>query len=277
MNRLFAVLIIVLTYMPFHSFSAPSSEYWGIWDKSNESSAFMIDHSLWQEILSKYLIQDDDGIIKVDYKALLENDRDKLELYLESLYSIDPLSLNKNEQLAYWINLYNALTIKVILDHYPTKSILKINISPGFFNFGPWDKKIITINNVELSLNDIEHRILRPIWKDPRIHYAVNCASIGCPNLRMEAYTAETADNMLTENAISYINHPRGVNFSRNRIRVSTIFKWYKSDFGRSDKNVLNHIRQYASKDLLSKLEGRNRIAGYRYDWDLNEYKENSD
>ena len=274
MRSLFVILIMMLVY-PFQSMAAPSSEYWDIWDRSDETSTIKIDHSTWQTLLNRYLKVDDDGINKVDYKALLGTDRKNLVEYLNDLTSIDPLSLNKNEPLAYWINLYNALTVKVIIDHYPTSSILKISISPGFFNFGPWDKKLITINGTELSLNDIEHRILRPIWKDPRIHYAVNCASHGCPNLRMEVYTADTADDMLTQNAVTYINHPRGVNISRKRIRVSTIFKWYKSDFGRTDKNILNHIRQYASDDLLAELEGRTRISGYRYNWDLNEYRDN--
>lgn len=269
----FITMLFLMMIASSVSIAAPSAKYWDIWDKSNETSIEEIDHSMWQGLLDKYLFLDEDDIIKVDYKALLENDRDTLENYLSLLTSVDPISLNRNEQLAYWINLYNALTVEVILDHFPTKSILKINISPGFFTFGPWDKKLITINNIELSLNDIEHRILRPIWKDPRIHYAVNCASIGCPNLRMMAYTAETTDDMLTENAISYINHPRGVGVHRGRVRVSTIFKWYKSDFGRNDKAVLEHIRQYASEELLAQLKGKNRIIGYKYDWDLNEYK----
>lgn len=276
MNRFLVIFALIVAYMPIQSIAAPSSEYWDIWDKSDENSITKLDHSLWQGVLARHLKINEGGVNKVDYKSLLENDRQNLERYIGSLTSVDPLSLNKNEQLAYWINLYNGLTVKVILDHYPTKSILKINISHGFFTFGPWDKKLITVNNTELSLNDIEHRILRPLWNDPRIHYAVNCASIGCPNLRMEPYTAETADTLLTENAITYINHPRGVSVNNGRIRVSTIFKWYKADFGKSDKNILNHIRQYASQDLLDQIEGKNRIVGYKYDWDLNEYKANS-
>ena len=104
---------------------------------------------------------------------------------------------SRDEQLAYWINLYNALTVKVILDHYPVKSILDIDISPGWFSIGPWGKKLVAVEGVEISLDDIEHRILRPIWRDPRIHYALNCAAVGCPNLLREAFTGATAEVLL--------------------------------------------------------------------------------
>lgn len=271
MTRYFTLLFIIM--LPFQSHAVPKSEYWDIWDKSDEASQTVVDHSVLQEILTKYISLGQDNINKVDYKSLLANDKSKLDGYVSSLTALDPISLNKNEQLAYWINLYNALTVQVITDHYPVKSILKISISPGFFNFGPWDKKLIEINDVELSLNDIEHRILRPIWKDPRIHYAVNCASIGCPNLRTTVYTAETSETMLNENSVSYINHERGVNVRRGKVELSSIFDWYVEDFGTNDGEVLDHIRKYASDELLINLESMTKINDYDYDWDLNEVK----
>ena len=147
-------------------------------------------------------------------------------------------SLNRGEQLAYWINFYNALTVQVILDHYPTDSILDIKISPGFFSIGPWDKKLVTVEGEELSLNDMEHRILRPIWRDPRIHYGVNCASIGCPNLLTTAYTADNVDGLLTENAVAYVNHPRGASLQNGALTVSSIYDWFEEDFGgNEDRN----------------------------------------
>ena len=101
---------------------------------------------------------------------------------------------NKKEQLAYWINLYNSLTIKVVLEHYPVKSIKEIKLS-GIFKPGPWKKELVIIEGKKLSLDNIEHDILRPIWKDNRVHYAVNCASIGCPNLQNSAFTAKNSDS----------------------------------------------------------------------------------
>ena len=267
-SALFLGLIFII---PKHAIAAPKAEYWAIWDKVNEQSIEKIDHSLWQQILSRYVVVGEDGINRLDYRNLLAQDRSKLEDYLNQLTGLNPRNYTQDEQLAYWINLYNALTVKVILDHYPTKSILDIGISPGLFNFGPWDKKLITIDGVPLSLNDIEHRILRPIWKSPLIHYAVNCASIGCPNLDKTAYDGENVQRLLELAAISYINHPRGVHVTKQQIELSKIYKWYKSDFGRNDQEVLNHILKYASVELKEKIGTRRKISRYGYDWDLNE------
>ena len=270
-RHIYALVFIVL--LPVQLYAEPKSEYWDVWDHSDNTSTMVVDHSLWQEILTEYVYQDQDKINKVNYQSLLANNRPKLDAYISSLTALDPLSLSKSEQLPYWINLYNALTVQVITEHYPVSSILKISISPGFFNFGPWDKKLIEINDIELSLNDIEHRILRPIWKDPRIHYAVNCGSYGCPNLRRDIYTAETSEIMLNENSISYINHERGVKVEKGKVELSSLFDWYEDDFGENDSEVLDHIRKYASAELLSKLEGITKISDYEYNWDLNEVK----
>jgi len=270
-----AFFLGLIFIIPKHALAAPKAEYWAIWDKVNEQSIEKIDHSLWQQILSRYVVAGEDGINRLDYRKLLVEDRSKLEDYLNQLTGLNPRNYTQDEQLAYWINLYNALTVKVILDHYPTKSILDIGISPGLFNFGPWDKKLMSIDGVLLSLNDIEHRILRPIWKSPLIHYAVNCASNGCPNLSKTAYDGENVNRMLELAAISYINHPRGVNATERHIEVSKIFKWYQTDFGRNDQEVLDHILKYASADLKKKIGTRNKINKYGYDWDLNEVPAN--
>ena len=267
-SALFLGLIFII---PMHAIAAPEAEYWAIWDDVNEQSIEKIDHSLWQEILSRYVVVGKDGINRLNYRRLLAQDRSKVEDYLNQLTGLDPRDYTQDEQLAYWINLYNALTVKVILDHYPTKSILKIGISPGLFNFGPWDKRLITVDGVPLSLNDIEHRILRPIWKSPLIHYAVNCASIGCPNLIKTAYDGENVHRMLEQAATSYVNHPRGVHVTKRRIKLSKIYEWYRSDFGRNDQEVLDHILKYASTDLKEKIGTRRKINRYGYDWDLNE------
>ncbi len=173
--------------------------------------------------------------------------------------------------MAYWINLYNALTVRVVLDHYPVASILDIDISPGLFSNGPWGKKLIVVEGENLSLNDIEHRILRPIWKDARIHYVVNCASIGCPNLALRAYAAERLEEMLGAAARGYVNHPRGVAFDDGRVIGSKLYDWYKADFGSNDAGVIGHLRQFANPALLSRLASATRIDNHRYNWALND------
>lgn len=205
------------------------------------------------------------------YKKITDDDRKKLDQYIETLAKTSVSKLSKNEQLPYWINLYNALTVQVILDHYPVKSIRDIDISPGFFTDGPWDKKLLRIEGVAISLNDIEHLILRPIWKDPRLHYAVNCASIGCPNLQTDAYTKENTLTLLEKAALEYINHPRGARVDGNKLIVSSIYKWFSEDFGKKDSLIIEHLKRYANPDLLAKLKRLNRINDDSYDWSLND------
>ncbi len=164
-------------------------------------------------------------------------------------------ALRRPEQLAYWINLYNALTVQVVLDHYPVASIHDIAISPGLLAIGPWDKPLIEIEGAAVSLNDIEHRILRPIWRDPRIHYAVNCASIGCPDLQARAFTAETAEALLEAAARAYVNHPRGARVEAGELTVSSIYAWYREDFGGTEAGVIAHLKRYAAPELAKALE----------------------
>lgn len=148
------------------------------------------------------------------------------------------------------------------------ESIRKIKF--GFFSFGPWDEKLTKVNDEPLSLNDIEHRILRPIWQDNRIHYAVNCASISCPNLASAAYTSANTESLLQEGAINYVNHPRGVTFEGKDLMLSSIYDWYQVDFGGSEGGVLKHLLKFAKPELAGRLNGHAGDIDYRYDWNLN-------
>lgn len=186
--------------------------------------------------------------------------------------AVEVSSLNRSEQKAFWINLYNGLTVKLILDHYPVESIRDIDLSPGIFSKGPWDAKLLKIEGQELSLNDIEHRILRPIWRDNRVHYALNCASLGCPNLQPKAFTPQNIEQMLEKSAHEYINHPRGLSFARNRLIVSSIYFWFQADFGDSEKGIIQHLKKYMSPENLKKLKAlKKKRTTHKYDWNLNE------
>ncbi|MCU7809482.1 MAG: DUF547 domain-containing protein, partial [Candidatus Thiodiazotropha sp. (ex Semelilucina semeliformis)] len=180
-------------------------------------------------------------------------------------------TMTRNQQLAFWINLYNAGTVSVILDHYPVESILDIDISPGLFSNGPWGKKLFSIDGQRLSLDDIEHRILRPLWRNPLIHYGLNCASLGCPNLQTVVFTADNADRLLEQAAKAFINHRRGASVSRDRLVVSSIYDWFKDDFGKNDAAVIQHLRQYAKDPLHKQLMNITKIDDDEYDWSLNQ------
>jgi len=246
------------------------------WNKSNESMAQGIDHSQWQYTLDRYLIMAETGteINTFNYRDVTDSDKQALKQYLVQLQKINPLLHTKAQQQAYWINLYNALTVQLILDNYPVKSITKLG--KRFFSFGPWDDDAATINGETLSLNDIEHEILRPIWQDPRIHYAVNCASYGCPNLAATAFTASNIEQLLTAGAYAYINHPRGVTIEGEDLLLSSIYKWYSEDFGDNKQALIEHLKRYAKPKLKQTLLLFQQNPGdidYEYDWRINQPK----
>mgnify|MGYP000008055026 FL=1 len=245
------------------------------WLPSNETNKTIVDHQLWQMILDKYLISNDpSGINLFNYKKVSSNDKQTLEKYLKNLQAKDPRSYNKAVQKAYWINLYNALTVQLILKNYPVESITKLGNK--LFSFGPWDDETAKVAGSALSLNDIEHKILRPIFKDPRIHYAVNCASYSCPNLSGIAYTATNTEQLLDRGAHEYINHQRAVKVNDNDLLLSSIYDWYLIDFGDSSVSLLKHLKQYAEDNLKQKLitfEIKDGDIDHHYDWQLNEVK----
>lgn len=230
-----------------------------------------ISNQAWDAFLQSYTQLGQDNIVRVNYAAVTDQDQRKLKAYIASLEAIDVSQFNRNAQLAYWTNLYNALTVSVILDHYPVGSIR--DISNGLTDPGPWNEKRIVVDGRELSLDDIEHRIVRPLWPDePRIHYAFNCAAIGCPNLAQTAYSADNIIERLQESAVLYVNDPRGVSVAPDgSLTVSKIFNWYRDDFGRSDDAIISHFKQYAKPDLKQALEQTDRIDRYAYDWSLND------
>jgi Protein of unknown function, DUF547 len=215
-----------------------------------------------------------DGLNRVDYAAFKRAGHKELKAYLARLQSVDPKGLSRMEQFAFLANLYNAKTIDIVLDKYPVKSIKDIKLGGGLaaaFTGGPWKAKVLAVAGMELSLDDIEHGILRAVFKDPRVHYAVNCASVGCPNLPTEAFTAANLDSLLDAGARAYVNHPRGVTAGADGIRVSSIYNWFKVDFGNNDAAVLKHLAKYAKPELAQKLKSADRVAGDSYDWTLND------
>ncbi len=267
-------LTLLLLTLPTLLHAAPQADLWDYWTAHDPDSSISVDHSPWSAFLQRYVRQGPNGINRVDYGAVTAKDRNSLDSYLKRLTRTKVRSMSRASQKPFWINLYNALTVQVILDHYPVDSIQDIDISPGFFSSGPWDKKLVTIEGKKLSLNDIEHRILRPIWEDPRIHYAVNCASIGCPNLQTEAFTPENIEGLLDKGAREYVNHPRGVTVENGNLIVSSIYEWFQEDFGGSEEGVIDHLRRYAGPELRKKLEGFSTIYDDRYDWSLNDVPE---
>ncbi len=271
MKNFLISLLIFLSLPAGVASAAPKAELWPVWQAHDPASVQALDHQAWQDFLDTYLVQSPDGINRLPYGRVSLLDKKRLAAYLRRLSQVLVFGLNRSRQQAFWINLYNALTVKVILDHYPVKSIFDINISPGWFARGPWAKKLIKVEGRKLSLDDIEHRILRPIWKDPRVHYSLNCASLGCPNLSSEAFTKGNLERLLEEGARDYINHLRGVHFAGEKLVVSSIFKWFASDFGADSKALVTHLKKYSEANLRKRLQAVTKISAYEYDWRLND------
>ena len=230
-----------------------------------------IDHSAWTGLLARYVKPTEQGLNRFAYASVTPDDRATLKAYITGLAALPISRYNRAEQQAYWINLYNALTIDVVLDAFPIESIRDIDISPGLFASGPWGKELVEIEGEGVTINDIEHRILRPIWRDPRVHYAVNCASVGCPNLQIEAFTAENSERLLDDGARAYINNPRGVRLDDGELVVSSLYNWYSEDFGGNEAGILAHLKRYADPKTTRILKAAKEIDDYEYDWTLND------
>ncbi|WP_422360696.1 DUF547 domain-containing protein [Reichenbachiella sp.] len=203
----------------------------------------------------------------VNYKAF-KNDEQKLNSYLENMkQNAASDSWNDNEKLTYWINVYNALTIQLILKYYPVKSIKDIGstIQIPFVNT-PWDVECFEVNDKELSLNNIEHGIIRKEFDEPRIHFALVCAAVSCPKLLNEAYEANRLDEQLTTQTKSFLANTSKNKISTDRLELSKIFNWYGGDF-RKNGTLVDFLNQYTSVEIDKKA----KTSFMDYDWGLNE------
>ena len=210
-------------------------------------------HDPWNKLLTQYV----SSTGKVNYRALKGKEAD-LDAYLKSLAD-NPVqsSWSRNEKMAYWINAYNAFTVKLILDNYPLSSI--INLSGGKV----WDKKWIKLGGKTYSLNNIEHDILRPQFKDARIHFAVNCAAKSCPPLLNRAWTADNLNSNLSAQAKKFINSAKYNQIGADKVAISKIFEWYAVDFG----NIVEYLNKYAT----TKISANATVNYQEYDWALNQ------
>ncbi|MFH1350838.1 MAG: DUF547 domain-containing protein [Pseudomonadota bacterium] len=224
-------------------------------------SADRVDHGLYGELLQKYVKNG-----AVDYQGF-KREEAKLDRYLRILEKTETKALSRNEQFAFYINAYNAWTIKLILSGYPgIKSIKDL----GSLFKGPWKKKIARIDGDVITLDKIEHDILRPRFKDPRIHFAVNCASKSCPPLRSEPFQGDVLDKQLREMTEAFINDPESNRLEGNTLYTSSILKWYSEDF---NDDIVGFFLKYARGDLLETLKRNQKeikVEYLDYDWSLN-------
>ena len=227
-------------------------------------AAAPVDHSAFDKLLKKYV--NDKGM--VNYKGL-KADQKEFNSYLNMLSKNPPAaSWSKQEQMAYWINAYNAYTIRLILDHYPLKSIKDIGSSIQIpFVTTPWASKFFTIGGEKMSLDEIEHGTLRKKYNDPRIHFALVCASMSCPRLRPEAYTAAKLEQQLDDQGRDFLNNPAKNKITAGKTQLSKYFDWYKGDWNDNGQSVVKWVNKYSTTKITDNTE----ISYLDYNWKLNE------
>lgn len=221
-------------------------------------------HQIWDQLVKTHVKPN--GM--VDYKGFIK-DKSKLEQYLKliSENAPDRKTWTKNQQLAYWINAYNAFTVKLIVDNYPTKSIrdlgpkLKIPLIKDV-----WHYQFFKIGGVESSLDEIEHSILRKEFDEPRIHFAINCASVSCPPLLNEAFVPEKIESQLQKVTVSFINDPTRNKITPDQAQISSIFSWFQGDFTKKG-SLISFLNLYSKV----KIKANAKISHLDYNWNLNE------
>jgi hypothetical protein len=236
----------------------------GTFGSAASSRAATVNHEIWAELLAKYVTSE--GVNYTGFKK----DEDRLDQYLTVLENTDPEKLPRNEQYAYYLNAYNAWTIKLILSGYPgVKSIKDF----GTILQSPWQKDWVRLNGQMTTLDHLEHDILRPRFKDPRVHFAINCSAASCPPLRPEPYLAQKLNQQLDDSTRSFINDPDSHRLEGNTLYISRIFKWFSEDF---NEDALGFYLQYAEgelKEKLTRIKDRIKVKYLHYDWSLNDVK----
>ena len=218
------------------------------------STNTIIDHSIWDRLLQKYVSNEG----RVNYEGF-QIDETKFDSYLNLLSKTSPKEFwSRNETLSFWINVYNAYTVKLILNNYPIQSIKDIS--------KPWNKRFIKIDDKWYTLNDIEHRIIRKM-DEPKIHFALVCAALSCPKLHNRAFTAKNLESNLNQLTREFLNDGSKNRLDKNTIEISKLFKWYGSDFKTNNKRLIDFINQYSDVQISSKA----KTTYMDYDWRLNE------
>lgn len=235
----------------------------------------IVDHTLFDVLLEEHV--NEAGL--VNYASIKDDDR--LDAYLDVLAAVNPSELAEPEAIAFWLNAYNAYTIKLIVDNYPVGSIREISpfrikglrLAIPKIN-SPFEYELAVLNGEKYSLDDIEHGILRKEFEEPRIHFALVCASISCPPLRREAFTGDRLDEQLDDQARTFLYDSTKNDIAAGEtIYLSKIFDWFQGDFGASKGEVQQYLAPYFEGDIREKLsKGGYTVKYLSYDWSLNDY-----
>ena len=221
-------------------------------------------HAAWDAPLTRYVT---DGGVRYDAWSRAAADRQALAEYVDRLEATDPASMSRDDAMAFWLNLYNAATLELVLAHHPVKSIKDI----GGPTSSPWKHPVVTVAGRGYSLDAIENDVVRPTFQDARIHFALNCAALGCPPLARHAFRAPTLSDQLDEACRRALNDARWVEASQRRIRPTKLFDWYAADFEHEGSTVRKFLARYRPTDAAAVLDEDRRLEYRDYDWSLNQ------
>ena len=263
MYRLRMVLLVLTSI----AYSLPvvadrGSSPWEIWNSSDETNPAIIDHSLFDGFLKTYVISNHaSGINRFRYGDVSGADSKRLKHYMSYLTSIDPRHFRKAEQKAYWLNLYNALMLQGLLKRYPVSTVDRVKLGRQLH---------ARVAGQVIRAADIEAHILRPLWCDYKVVFGLSCATLGCPAIHAQAFTAATTDTLLRQYAREFINHPRGLVVNKHELRVSKIFVWYREDFAQDERQLLRLFAHYADDNKALYILGFNGDITYAFDKRIN-------
>lgn len=232
---------------------ACASSETGAWSAQNPGSAATVDHRAWQLFLDRHSFIGADEVTRVAYAGVPLADRELLDQYLAGLQRVPVGRLDRAEQLAFWLNLHNALMVRVVLTHLIARSPDEIDLGGAFIS-GPWTATLAEVAGRPVSLQAIRTRALRPVFRDPRWHYGLCDASLGGPALPRAAFHGATVDRALEDAAIAYVNHPRAVRVEADALVLNAFWRRNRDGFGGSDAAVLDHIAVYADRELRAEL-----------------------
>jgi len=258
----FALLLLV---------ASPASEAHADVAATPSAAAPAVDHGAFAAFLARYRVVGEDGIARVRYGEVDAAAARRLKRYLARLGAVDVAALDRDRQLAFWLNLFNAAVIDLVVTHYPVSSMRDIDLDTRAAVYGPWTAADLEVAGDALSLADIEDDILFAQWGDPRLHYALHRASLGCPNLPAEPFTGADIDARLDAAAMAYVNHRRGVAIEGGDLVVSSLYRWHRHDFGGSERDVLRHLMAFAAPERALMLQRFDGVDRDRYDWRLND------
>jgi hypothetical protein len=267
------VLTFIVLFMFFSTIvnAEPEAKLIEFWDDREPTSIMQIDHSAWQDILTAYVDdQHPSGVNRFDYASVTPADALKLKNYLSYLQQFEPRQFNSEEAKAFWINLYNAILVDKVFDVYQKGSNRAINrLLRGSLRTTGWSRDWVKVVMQKMSLNDIEHGVLRPIWNDPRVHFAISKGALSSAHIQKTAFNGDNNEVLLEKAKVEFMQHPRAVRLEGSRVILNSVFDWYGIDFGQSKRAVLAYVRGNTSELRSQAMTGLSSTS-FEYDWTLN-------